>query len=244
MLLGITDNLRPKPVFDNYLKWIHRVDKSVEFVKLSYHLKNVEKINEVDGLILSGGGDVHPGLYGREDQMDLVEEVNEMRDSFEFEVIEQALERELPILGICRGMQIMNVFLGGTLIVDLPSDGYENHVERETFDNRHDLEIVPNSLLGAIAGNGGRKVNSIHHQAVDRLGKGLMVSSKSNDGVIESLEWILKDRMPFLLLVQWHPERMEDFDNPYSGFIAEYFLRETARSMKNKRHHRSEQETE
>ena len=244
MLLGITDNLRPKPVLDNYHKWIHRVDKSVEFVKLSYHLKNAEMLNEVDGLILTGGGDVHPGLYGREDQMALVEEVNEMRDSFEFGVIEQALDREIPILGVCRGMQIMNVFLGGTLIVDLPTAGYENHVERETFESRHDLEVVPNSLLGAISGNSPRRVNSIHHQAVDQPGKGLMVSSRSDDGVVESLEWILKDRMPFLLLVQWHPERMEDFDNPCSGFIVEYFLREVVHSMNTKRHHRAEQETE
>lgn len=244
MLLGITDNLRPKPVFDNYLKWLHRVDKSIDFVKLSYHLKNVEKVKELDGLILTGGGDVHPGLYGKEDQMDLVEEVNEMRDSFEFGVIEEALEQELPILGICRGMQIMNVYLGGTLIVDLPTAGFDSHVERETFDRRHDLIVEPNSLLGVITGNGPLKVNSIHHQAVDQLGKGLMVSSKSDDGVVESLEWVLKDRMPFLLLIQWHPERMEDFDNPCSGFIAEYFLREVVHSMNTKRHHRTEQETE
>jgi putative glutamine amidotransferase len=183
-------------------------------------------------------------LYGKEDQIDLVEEVNEARDSFEFGVIERALERELPILGICRGMQIMNVFLGGTLIVDLPKAGCENHVERETFDNRHGLNVDPTSLLAVITGSDGKKVNSIHHQAVDQLGKGLMISSKSEDGVVESLEWILKDRMPFLLLVQWHPERMEDFDNPYSGFLAEYFLREVVHSMNNKRQHRSEQETE
>lgn len=176
--------------------------------------------------------------------MDLVEEVNEMRDSFEFGVIEEALEQELPILGICRGMQIVNVYLGGTLIVDLPTAGFESHVERETFDRRHDLIVEPNSLLGVITGNGPLKVNSIHHQAVDQLGKGLMVSSKSDDGVVESLEWVLKDRMPFLLLIQWHPERMEDFDNPCSGFIAEYFLREVVHSMNTKRHHRTEQETE
>ena len=69
-------------------------------------------------------------------------------------------------------------------------------------------------------------MNSVHHQAVDGLGKGLMVGSTSDDGVVESLEWILKDRMPFLLLVQWHPERMADFDNPCSGRIGEQFLKE------------------
>lgn len=231
MLLGITDNLRPKPVFENYLKWIRRVDPSVEFVKLSYHVKNADRVKDIDGLILTGGGDVHPGLYGRDDQIDNVEEVNEQRDAFEFEVIEQALDRELPILGICRGMQIMNVYLGGSLIVDLPTAGYRNHVERDGIDHRHALEIAPGSLLEAITGSGTKRVNSIHHQAVEEPGRGLMIAARSDDGVVESLEWVMKDRMPFLLLVQWHPERMADFDNPCSGFIAEHFLREVRVSL-------------
>jgi len=234
MLLGITDNLRPKPVFDNYLKWIHRVDPSVEFVKLSYHLKNLDRMQEIDGLVLTGGGDVHPGLYGKDDQIEMVEEVNEHRDAFEFEVVERALDREIPVLGICRGMQIMNVFLGGTLIVDLPTAGFRNHVERDGIDHRHPLEVVPGSLLEAISGAGPKRVNSIHHQAVEKVGKGLMVSARSNDGVTEALEWVMKDRMPFLLLVQWHPERMADFDNPCSGFIAEHFLREVRVGVKDK----------
>ena len=249
MLIGITDNHRPKPSFDNYLKWVRRVDPSVEFVKLSYHMKNADRVGEIDGLILTGGGDVHPGRYGREDKIDLVEEVNEMRDSFEFDVIGRALDRELPILGICRGLQVMNVFLGGTLIIDLAAEGYRSHIVREGFDHRHELQVVPHSLLDAISGRGPRKVNSVHHQAVDEVGKGLMISSKSDDGVVESLEWILKDRMPFLLLVQWHPERMSDFDNPCSGFIVEHFLREVSVSKNNdgsrdSEHQTSEKETE
>lgn len=231
MLLGITDNLRPKPVFENYMKWIRRVDSSVEFVKLSYHLKNEDRVKDIDGLILTGGGDVHPGLYGRDDQIENVEEVNEQRDAFEFKVIEGALDRELPVLGICRGLQIMNVYLGGSLIIDLPTAGYRNHVEREGIDHRHALEIAHGTLLEAISGSGARRVNSIHHQAVDEPGRGLMVAARSDDGVIESLEWVMKDRMPFLLLVQWHPERMEDFDNPCSGFLAEHFLREVQVSL-------------
>ncbi|MBI4417820.1 MAG: gamma-glutamyl-gamma-aminobutyrate hydrolase family protein [Ignavibacteriales bacterium] len=234
MLLAITDNLRPKPVFENYLKWIRRVDAPVEFVKLSYHLKNADRLKDADGLILTGGGDVHPALYGKEDQIELTEEVNEMRDAFEFEILEQALELDLPILGICRGMQIMTVFLGGTLIVDLPTAGFRNHVERDGIDHRHSLEVVPGSLFEAIAGTGAKRVNSTHHQAVENLGKGLMVSARSDDGVIEAAEWVMKDRMPFLLLVQWHPERMADFDNPCSGFVAEHFLREVQVSVNDK----------
>lgn len=230
MRLGITDNLRPKPQFESYLRWVRRVDPSVELVKLSYHFKNEGEVSTVDGLILSGGGDVHPALYGMSAAIDRVEEVNEMRDEFEFKVIEKALEKEIPILGICRGMQVMNVYLGGTLIIDLPAAGYPNHAPMNGEDTRHALVADPHSMLASMTGANPHNVNSIHHQAVERLGKGLKIVAKSEDGVTEAMEWVLKDRMPFLLLVQWHPERMHDFDNPCSGRIAECFLKEVSRS--------------
>jgi len=230
MRLGITDNMRPKLVFENYLRWVRRVDPSIELVKLSYHFKNEEAVSTVDGLILSGGGDVHPALYGISGAIDQVEEVNELRDHFEFKVIEKALEKEIPILGICRGMQVMNVYLGGTLIVDLPMAGFQNHSPANGEDVRHSLVADAHSLLASIAGPNPHSVNSIHHQAVDRPGKGLKVTAKANDGVIEAMEWILKDGMPFLLLVQWHPERMADFENPCSGTIVGHFVKEVSRS--------------
>lgn len=233
MKLGITDNMRPKPSFDNYIRWIHRVDPTVEVVRLSYHLKNEEAIRSLDGLMLTGGGDIHPALYGKSDSIDAVEEVNELRDAFEFKVIENALEVEIPILGICRGMQVMNVYLGGTLMVDLPTAGYRSHSMRDGLNFRHPLHPEPHTLFESIVGPGPHKVSSIHHQAVDQLGKGLMVAARSDDGVTESLEWALKDRMPFLLLVQWHPERMADFDNPCSGNIAEHFVKELLLSSSN-----------
>jgi len=243
--LGITDNLRPKPVFDNYLRWIKRIDPNVEFVKLSYHFKNEEMTGNVDGLVLTGGGDVHPALYGVSEAIDRVEEVNELRDAFEFKVIEKALEREIPILGICRGMQVMNVYLGGTLIIDLPIAGYDDHATHDGQEFCHPLAIDPHSMLGSIIGPNPHKVNSIHHQAVDQLGKGLKVVAKSDDGITEALEWVLKDRMPFLLLVQWHPERMVDFDNPCSRNVAEYFMKEVSRSISNHQYQsRIEKETD
>ena len=242
--IGITDNFRPKPAFDNYEKWIHRIDRNVEMVKLSYHLKNAGLIRELDGLLLTGGGDVHPGLYGKSDQIDRTEEVNESRDAFEFDVIEQALDCDMPVMGICRGLQVMNVYLGGSLEIDLPSAGFRNHVFRDGIEYRHALSPRPESLLSTLTGPGPHKVNSVHHQAVDGLGKGLMVGSTSDDGVVESLEWILKDRMPFLLLVQWHPERMADFDNPCSGRLGEQFLKEVFLYSNNHKTIQSEKETE
>ena len=237
--------MRPKPSFDNYIRWIHRIDPDVEFVKLSYLLKNGEMAKSVDGLVLTGGGDVHPSLYGKSDAIEEVEEVNELRDAFEFEVIETALDAMIPILGICRGMQIMNVYLGGSLIVDLPQASYRNHVIRDGLDFRHPVQLAPNTMIESIAGPGPHKVNSVHHQAVDRLGKGLMVTARSDDGLTEALEWVLKDRMPFLLLVQWHPERMADFDNPCSAKLAEQYIKEVKSSISSRQNQSvSEKETE
>ncbi|MCI0706605.1 MAG: gamma-glutamyl-gamma-aminobutyrate hydrolase family protein [Ignavibacteriae bacterium] len=231
MRIGITDNHRPKPYFENYINWLHRIDPAVETVKLSYTLNNIVELRDVDALLLTGGGDIHPKYFGKPELIEQMEEVNELRDEFELNIINRALEADLPILGICRGMQIMNVALGGTLIPDLPSAGFEFHAVEDLQEHRHALQRVPHSLFEIITGNGSHDVNSIHHQAVNDLGRGLMASAFSPDGVCEAIEWALKDRMPFLLCVQWHPERMADADNPFSKNIAEYFLREVRLSM-------------
>jgi len=231
MRIGITDNHRPKPYFENYIKWLHRIDPAVEMVKISYVLKNADAVKDVDALLLTGGGDVHPRFYGKPEFVGEIEEVNELRDEFELQVINHALEADMPILGICRGMQIMNVALGGTIIPDLPSAGYVLHAVEDLQDHRHTIQSVPHSLLEIITGGSKHEVNSIHHQAVDDLGRGLMAGAISPDGVVEAVEWSLKDRMPFLLCVQWHPERIEDVENPFSKNIAEYFLREVQLSM-------------
>lgn len=225
MRIGITDHHRPNQHFDRYGAWLRSVDPSAELVKLSYLRKNLSDLSTLDGLLLTGGGDVHPSLYGMNEAIGRVEEVDDLRDDFELKVIEEALEKDLPILGICRGMQIMNVYLGGTLHIDLVAAGFNDHAGQNGAENRHPVQMVPNSLLEIVAGTRKQDVNSVHHQAPEKLGKGLMISAVSGDGVIEAAEWILKDRMPFLLLVQWHPERMES-DHPCSKNIAEYFLRE------------------
>ncbi|MEX2088159.1 MAG: gamma-glutamyl-gamma-aminobutyrate hydrolase family protein [Bacteroidota bacterium] len=225
MRIAIFDNHRPKHIFENYLHWIQSVEPSVEFVKLSYHLANGAEIGNCDGLILTGGGDVHPKYYGMETRLAETEEVNEKRDEFEFEVIDHAVDAELPILGICRGMQMMNVYLGGTLVVDLQKDGFLDHTQKNGVENMHTVEVQQASLLSDSTGRDSLTINSIHHQAIQTLGKGLMASALSPDGVIEAAEWIMKDRMPFLLLVQWHPERMKDEQSPAARNIAERFIR-------------------
>jgi putative glutamine amidotransferase len=206
--IGISDTL--KPSLKHYLDWLMRFDAGIEITLLSHLRNNLREVDSIDGLVLTGGGDIDPLFFDMDDTVNQAKDVNHSRDEFEFHVIEKALERELPILGVCRGMQVMNVFLGGTLVMDLPSAGYHDHSNGDRDAITHRVEVLSGTLLGAIAGENAFDVNSSHHQAVERLGSGLMVSAMSPDGVIEAAEWVMKDRAPYLNLVQWHPERMKN----------------------------------
>ena len=223
MRIGITDTTTVDH-YENYVDWLTSVDKDIECVKLSYLLDNVNEIHAVDGLLLTGGGDVHPKFYEHHDSKNHSKEVDEQRDAFEFELIDQALDADLPILGVCRGMQTMNVYLNGSLITDLVASRFDPHTGNDE-PIHHTISILPNTLLDTLTGAGETEVNSSHHQAVDRLGRGLKAAALSHDGVIEAAEWILKDGMPFLMLVQWHPERIKE--NLLSQKIAHMFLRES-----------------
>jgi putative glutamine amidotransferase len=229
--IGVTDTLGAAHKLDQYLEWIRRIDPAVEFVVLSYRRANADQITRIDGLLLTGGGDIHPSYYGMDVELDRMKGVDERRDAFEVDLVDRALEVDLPILAVCRGMQLLNVYLGGSLIVDLPSAGYGDHASAKEDEPCHEVDVAPGSLLAETTGTGRLMVNSSHHQAVGRLGNGLMVGAISPDGVTESAEWIMKDRMPFLLLVQWHPERMKDANHPAARFIAERFVKEVRNSL-------------
>jgi len=158
----------------------------------------------LDGLLLSGGRDVEPKRYGQEPVPE-TQKPNPSRDRMEIGLLGEALDRDLPVLAICRGLQLFNVYHGGTLIQHLAGDPHRAK-ERPQDPSKplHEVSVAPDTKLAAILGEGRHPVNSRHHQAVDRLGSHLRVSAKSaKDGIIEGLE---RPDKAFAVAVQWHPE--------------------------------------
>ena len=169
-------------------------------------------LDGIDGLLLSGGSDLDPDYYGEECAPELGVTVPE-RDAFEMALVRLALGRGMPIFGICRGMQVLNVALGGTLYQDLPSqlgkDILNHWQETPKWHPAHAIEVLHDSRLAEITGCQTAKVNSYHHQGIKVLGDGLAVSARSSDGVVEAVEY--RDfTEQWLVGVQWHAEIMRE----------------------------------
>ncbi len=169
-----------------------------------------EILDLIDGLMLVGGADIDPSSYGAESHPETVDTVPE-RDAFEIALTRAAIDRNMPVLGICRGMQLINVACHGTLLQHLP-DRFGHHEHRRvigSFDGSdHDVLLQEGSLAAHAAGQLKHATKSHHHQGIDRLGEGLRVSGRSTlDDLPEAIEW---DGAPparrFVLGVQWHPE--------------------------------------
>jgi gamma-glutamyl-gamma-aminobutyrate hydrolase PuuD len=155
------------------------------------------------GLLLMGGTDVNPARYGQV-AVPETDEPDDRRDEVELALIDEALEKDLPILAICRGIQILNVYHGGTLIQHLPPAAGHDPEKPAASAIAHDVLIEPNTLMAAVAETRCWGVNSRHHQAIDRVGEKLRPSAHAaNDSVIEALE---RPDKRFVLAVQWHPE--------------------------------------
>lgn len=217
----------------NYFSWFERngLDSNVELIELSFVTNNVHDFDLCDGFILTGGDDVHPVFYdGSLTYPNMPPSFHPRRDSFEKLIIEHALLHKKPLLGICRGLQLVNVFFGGKLVPDLGEDGNLVHKSAEGKDKEHKVDIVKGSILYEIADSTLGFTNSAHHQAADdnQLGDNLKVTAwdASDHRVIEGIEFIEKSGKPFMLCVQWHPERMPDQQNPLAGPILKRFLQE------------------
>jgi len=174
----------------------------------------------LDGIILSGGGDIDPLFFG-EEPLFQSGEISPLRDAFELSLCEKAMKQQLPILGICRGMQIINIALGGTIFQDISVQTNSNlkHSQQAPREYAtHSIFIEKNSLLFSLWEKEKTTINSFHHQAVDRLGKGLMSTAKSQDGLTEAIE---HRESPFVLGVQWHPEAMrtEEQKKLFTAFL-------------------------
>lgn len=225
--IGITDCSK----FSNYEQWF--ASENVAVLKLSPKENNLNEIDRCDGIVLSGGEDVHPKYYGHPEWMDKKEElkldINEARDEFEMKVIDKAYRKKIPMLGICRGLQIANVYFKGTLIPDISKESRSQHTKDSGTDKIHKLTVEPDSCLNGIVLSDSGSVNSAHHQAADKIGEGLKVSARAEDGTIEALELKDPSQHPFLLLVQWHPERVPDQNNPFASGLKERFLQEVGK---------------
>lgn len=161
----------------------------------------------LDGLLLVGGGDLDPRRYGAVPHP-RTDRVFPARDDAELTLLHEALRLGLPILGICRGLQLLNVALGGTLHQHVPDlVGHEGHAVGEGEFAHHEIRLHPEARLARATGRQSLTVASLHHQAIDRLGTGLTASAWSDDGLIEAAEL---DAHPFVVGVQWHPEADED----------------------------------
>jgi putative glutamine amidotransferase len=196
-------------------------------------------LSELDGVLLTGGGDVDPVLYG-EDRHPTVDDAEPGRDEFEIDLARRAVAADLPLLAICRGAQVLNVAAGGTLVQDIPSavTSTLRHSLQEPKDAvAHEISVTPGSRLervlsARIDAAHTCRVNSRHHQAVGRVGDGLSTSAVSADGIVEGIE---RPSATFCLGVQWHPEnfwRTGEFAPLFEAFI------NAARA----RHHREEHE--
>lgn len=208
----------------DYLESVRRVGGEPEELTVGASIADV--LQRASGVLLTGGADVDPGLYG-EPPHATFEAAEPGRDRFEIDLARAAFEADRPILAICRGMQVLNVALGGTLIQDVPSmvDGALHHsVPEPRFAIAHEVWVTKNSILWTLMrekleGGDTCQVNSRHHQAVKNVATGWEVTGTAPDGVVEAMEFAGKR---FCLAVQWHPEnfwRTGEFRPLFEGLI-------------------------
>ncbi|MBC6308834.1 gamma-glutamyl-gamma-aminobutyrate hydrolase family protein [Listeria sp. FSL L7-1582] len=177
-------------------------------------------VDQMDGLILSGGQDVSPALYGTTPQAELGDTCA-IRDDFELALLKETLAQKKPILAICRGAQLLNIALGGTLHQDTSYIETANlsHMQQDCATRAtHGIRIERGSRLASILGNTAQ-VNSFHHQAVNIVGTGLKITATAPDGVVEAIE---KEGAPFVVGVQWHPELISETDASMQRLFQEF----------------------
>ncbi|MEQ9186571.1 MAG: type 1 glutamine amidotransferase [Cryomorphaceae bacterium] len=210
----------------DYQRWIHTQDSSAVFIELYGHAYNQldSILATCDGLILTGGLDIAPSRYGKVDSLSLCKSPNLRRDSIEFKAMQYAKKTGIPTLGVCRGMQIINVSFGGDLLLDIPSFNGSTLHQKEGTDARHLVYTAPE--MEALIKADTATTNSNHHQAVGRIGDGLQPLAWSTDSIVEAIRHMDTEAFPFLWGVQWHPERMPR-QSPMSKNLLSSFIHAT-----------------
>jgi putative glutamine amidotransferase len=220
---------------DDYLASVEQAGGRARVLEVSESPRSV--LDEVDGLLLTGGGDIDPVLYGDE-RHPTVEDAEPGRDEFEIDLARRAMAADLPLLAICRGAQVLNVAAGGTLVQDIPSalaSTLSHSIVEPRSAEAHAVHVRPGSHLERALGttvDGAHtcRVNSRHHQSVGRIGPGLIPSATAPDGVIEAIE---REDAGFCVGVQWHPEnfwRTGEFAPLFATFVTAARERLSARS--------------
>ncbi|CAG9607548.1 gamma-glutamyl-gamma-aminobutyrate hydrolase family protein [Pseudoneobacillus rhizosphaerae] len=182
----------------------------------------LETLPLCDGIILSGGEDVDPQFYGQDPHIHLGPTLPD-RDLVEIEIVKYAIKNNIPILAVCRGVQILNVALGGTLIQDIPSQMKEPIQHSQTVERSRDthwVNISTDSKLYQILDADRVRVNSLHHQALDKVSEDLRVVAMSSDGIVEAVEYIHSST--FTVGVQWHPESMASSNSSMNNLFIEF----------------------
>ena len=187
-----------------YVLSLRRSGARVRWILLDGSASSIASLRECDGLLLPGGADIAPERYGQQATAQCGK-TNPARDEAEWKFLEAFLPTNRPVLGICRGLQVLNAFHGGTLHQHIP--GHSDFKSRGK--GFHEVRVIPGSRLEQIAATSQFSVNSLHHQAIDSLGEDLAVCAVSLDGIIES---VVHTTHPFCLGVQWHPEHMYQKD--------------------------------
>ena len=203
------NDLFRKYMKSKYVKSLERAGATVKWIELDDTDKAIKECLECDGLLLPGGADIEPTLYGRSRE-EKCGKPNELRDKGEFLIFKAFVETNKPVLCICRGFQLLNVICGGTLyqdIADIKKCSHSDFLKRAKAV--HKINVSKDTKLYSIFGKNDVGVNSLHHQAVENVGENLISSAVSEDGFVEALELA---GHPFCVGVQWHPEHMSKKD--------------------------------
>lgn len=214
--------------YEAYSQWIHKLDSNVKVIDL-YHLPKdsvLPNLKRCDGIIFSGGPDINPLYYTSSYDTSKCGFIDSFRDSLEFLALDYAVKNKMPILGVCRGLQLINVYQKGSLFIDLPSQYPSNTKHRcQQKDNcYHPIYNSQNNFLFQISGTTKGFVNSNHHQGIEILGDELEALAYSPDHLTEAIGWKDHELHPFMIAVQWHPERLSN-RNPYSTALGREFLK-------------------